>query len=688
MNKKGSKQNNISNMITSNRVRNRLIIIMIIIIVLPVSILGYLTYSKAYEILDEKLILTTEQTTKEAGAALHEYLRGIEKQVAALAENSLVMKLAKEEASVELEDSNSAISYYDLAMEILANINHNNETVLNTYIGTEKKGMYLYPSGNLPDGYDPTQRPWYTTALSHQNRVVWSDPYIDTDSGEITITAAKAIIDNGRVVGVIGFDVDMKELTNKLANVKLGQEGYLILGNDNGMVIVHPQSEMVGTSDITLQSFWQEVSSKTNGFIRYQIDKENKFMSFITIPGTGWKLMGAMEEHELISSTSEIRNYITVGIAFAIAIGVVMALLLARMISVPLNKLKESFSRAAKGDLSVRATVSSKDEFGHLSDSFNSMMEDITILISEVKESSMIVASSSDTLAQITAQTTAATNEVAITIEEIAKSSGEQAKDTEIGAYKVNEIANRIEEVEKATGEMNQYAEVTGKLSSKGLQAIDMLTSKSVQSANSAKVINEIILKVNQSSDSIGTITQTINQIADQTNLLALNAAIEAARAGEAGKGFAVVADEIRKLAEQSGSATKEINGLIQSMQERSRVAVEAMEEANEIVKEQELAVSETENIFKEISDSISLFMKKVIDIKNYSTEMNKKKDEIVIVIENVSATSEETSAATQQVSAATEEQLSSIEEVESYAQELSSLSAKLIKSVENFKIN
>jgi methyl-accepting chemotaxis protein len=198
-------------------------------------------------------------------------------------------------------------------------------------------------------------------------------------------------------------------------------------------------------------------------------------------------------------------------------------------------------------------------------------------------------------------------------------------------------------------------------------------------------VISKLIEETNERAEKITAATQIIDSISEQTNLLALNAAIEAARAGEAGKGFAVVAEEIRKLAEQSSHSVKEIDGVVKNLQSNSREAVDTMDNVVIAMKEQSLQVEDTQDKFEGIAVKIEE-IKGIIDKSTESVKyMDLKKNELLEVMETLSAISEENAAATQEVSASTEEQSASVQEVACASEELSALAVRLRELVNKF---
>lgn len=214
------------------------------------------------------------------------------------------------------------------------------------------------------------------------------------------------------------------------------------------------------------------------------------------------------------------------------------------------------------------------------------------------------------------------------------------------------------------------------------MEVVNLLKERTKDNVEAAYKLNTVILGMDKSSGEIGDITSTISQIAEQTNLLALNAAIEAARVGEAGRGFTIVAEEIRKLAEESSISANHIKNLIDRIQEQSKEAVHAVKETEVVVENQNNQVRETENIFKDIAKSIIVLNEEMAEINEHTKGMAENKNQIITMIENLSALSEETSASTEEVSASIEEQLASMEAINNYVQNMEELSKKLMESI------
>ncbi len=363
--------------------------------------------------------------------------------------------------------------------------------------------------------------------------------------------------------------------------------------------------------------------------------------------------------------------------------------------------------------------------------------------ITEVKEAAESVAQTSGQLNDAATQTGAATQQVATTIQQVAAGAQDQARAASETSGAVSELSSviarvgagaaettrkveqasatigqmtaAINDASAASSEVSEVSAAAAEAASNGLAAVaktadGMARIKSAVEASAVKVT-----ELGAKGDQIGAIVETIDDIADQTNLLALNAAIEAARAGEQGKGFAVVADEVRKLAERSGRATKEIAALIAEVQKGTEEAVKAMTVgASEVEAGAALAV-ESSTALSEIAAAVAATKAAVGRITASVGAMGKASagvvsaiDEIAAIaegnnaagatmtasassvsrsVESIAAVSEENSAAAEEVSAATEEMSAQAEEVVASAQSLASMAAQLDELVARFRL-
>ncbi len=377
-------------------------------------------------------------------------------------------------------------------------------------------------------------------------------------------------------------------------------------------------------------------------------------------------------------------------LGIAVVFSILATWYLSKAISSPIKLAIDHITEVAEYNISTdvpQVFLKRRDEVGDLAIAVQRIEENLRSMIQTIGSTSEQVSTSSEELTITSQQAAKSADEVSKAIEEIAKGATAQAQNTSDAAQKLIELGELIEEDKNNVGVLHQSSKQVDKLVSEGLEIINMLSVKTLESDKATNSVYQSIKKTNESSGKIGEASNLIAIIAQQTNLLALNAAIEAARAGENGKGFAVVADEIRQLAEQSTKSTKTIDEMVKSLQRDSKEAVEVMGEVERIIEDQAVNVNLTETKYHEISSAIEKSAEAVNVINETVSIMEDKKNLVLDTIQNLSAVAEENAAGTEEASASIEGQTASMDEIADSSNGLSQLSKELLNMIAKFKM-
>lgn len=384
-------------------------------------------------------------------------------------------------------------------------------------------------------------------------------------------------------------------------------------------------------------------------------------------------------------------NILNIGLLVgAVLLSLLIAYVITVSITKPMKKIVEIADNISSYNLKntvPQKLLEQKDELGHLATAINIVNTNILDIVKTIFDRSEQVASSSEELSATSEVAATTSQDIAKTIEEIAEGATDQAKNTEIGAANVNELGALIESEKHHVEQLSDLAHTVDALKDEGLSVVRNLVNETQKSNEASVTVYGIVEDTNISAEKIENASQMIQNIATQTNLLALNAAIEAARAGEAGRGFSVVADEIRKLAEQSSTFTIEIQDSIRDLIVKSTQAVETMKSSQIIAQKQANSVTLTSEKFDGISKSVDEMKNRIDELITSSQIMESKKNQIIDVIENLSAISEENAAGSEEAAAAIEEQTSSMDEISNASNELAKIAEELRMTVSKFTI-
>jgi len=548
-------------------------------------------------------------------------------------------------------------------------------------------------------GIDYSDRGYIRDALQNKRTVVEKNVVIGRAARRPLISVVAPIVDgSGQAIGVAASGIDISRIAQLTARVKFGKSGRAIVTSATGTVIAHPDPTFAAEQrDLSKSTIWKDLSAADRGIIPSFIDSDGdeRFASFATVPGVGWKVWISQSKAELSEDLFATYRGVAAWLVGAVLGALILVVAFSRMLARPIVRLHETAlaiaagdlaksapetgprelrdlaramnrmaealrgliegeraakerlaravgvygalaARVAGGDLAARAAASEEPELGQLGESLNRMIEALARMVGEIREAAANLVSASSEILAASSQQVSATAEEAAAVKQTASTIGEVRQTSDLAAKKAKEVAEAATRSMEVALEGNRSVEESIRGIEDAKQRMEALATR--------------ILGFSEQVQAIGEINATVNDIAEQSNLLAVNAAIEAAKAGEAGRGFAVVAAEVKALADQCRQATAQVRGILNEVQRATQGAVMAAEQGVKAAEGGVGTALRSGEAIRLLSESVSDAAQAAQQILASAQQQAVGTDQIALAMRNIEQSSSQTVSATAQV--------------------------------------
>ncbi len=580
------------------------------------------------------------------------------------------------------------------------------------YKGRYRSYIYKNSQGGVAvsHGGNANLGSWYTVPMG-TGRETLLEPYEDSTVNLLMTSVAVPIHKNGRTVGVAGMDIIIDELQEMIRAIKPYETGHAFLVSNEGSIVAHPDRKLV------LKPAADHLSSEAGKGLRkslrdgqpvtefwHDADGAEQFTVFVPFDigesKAPWSLAVTVPMEKVMAQADGIRTMsLIMGVlAMLLLAGVILAI--AHSIAAPIRRTMEFAEAVAKGRLDERLDIQRKDEVGVLAASLRAMVDTLKAMIatseSKTREAEEQTRRAQDALRDadaarqeaerarregrlhaarqlqhIVERVTSASEELAAQIEQSSRGSEVQRDRTAEAATAMEEMNVTVLEVARNASQAADSADSARRNAEKGSGVVSNVVDATREVQKRSEAMTRKLGELGAQAEGIGRIMNVITDIADQTNLLALNAAIEAARAGEAGRGFAVVADEVRKLAEKTMSATKEVGEAVQAIQNGTRENIQAMQQAGGAVDKSTGLAVDAGKALRDILGMVESTSDQVRAIATASEEQSAASEQISRSMDEVNRIASETATAMTQSAGAVSELASMSLELKRIIEEL-----------------
>ncbi|KAF0862726.1 HAMP domain-containing protein [Pseudomonas sp. LD120] len=463
--------------------------------------------------------------------------------------------------------------------------------------GVSNGGYVSWPADLKLANYDPRVRPWYKTALANPGKTLRTEAYYWASDDAVLVSTVRSLANQlGPQGGVVAVDVSLKQLTEIVKQIKLGESGYLMLMENNGTVLVDPKQPEHNFKALgSLGDGYAQLAKTGKGLVQVELGGERYMANVWPSEQLGWTFIGLIKQSEVMDSATQLTWIIAVIAAVLALLFAVVGASFATLIVRPIRGVASGLEGIAQGegDLTRSLSIRGNDETAQLANWFNQFLAAIRSLIQHIGQAAQKILATSHSSTQVSS--------------DMAEAAGRQREAVDMVSTAFHEMVATANEVARSCSQAAESADSGQRQAREGQQQIDDAVNSVDRLSQEIEQSAQSMQQLERDSNDIQSILGTIRSIAEQTNLLALNAAIEAARAGEQGRGFAVVADEVRALAKRTADSTAEIDGLLGNLAKRTSAVTQQMHASLEVSQQSVNRIGLARNSFGQIRESVDV---------------------------------------------------------------------------------
>ncbi len=515
-------------------------------------------------------------------------------------------------------------------------------------------------------------------------------------SGQLIMSIYTPVYIDGEPAGFCGGAFFVNDIASKICDVtRLGlSSAYIYIVDAQGTMLYHPDESKIGNpvENAAVKGLVAQLEAgqmPEPDLVEYEYKGKIKYAGYYIGDGGHYIAVLTADESDVLSGVKQIEISTIIICLVCIVIFTILAMMVERVISVPLIEISKSLNELSTGDVTVECNATSHiSETKSIIASFKTLREALGKSMKTVADAAGVLNDSIVNVDGMTGSNVDSISQINTAINEVAQTSQSVADNAQILAEKTSNLGEDIEILNQNVSNLHAASQT---IKTANNEATVCMRSVYAGANESVEAMEEIKGKIDETNSAIGDIStalQAIESIAAQTNLLSLNASIEAARAGEAGKGFAVVADEIRSLADSSAESAKEIKQIIENVVVLSSGTVDISDRVYDVINKEKTDIEEAQEKFNVLSDSVEASLSEIETIRQMAGTLDKIKEEMSNATTDLGAISEELGASAEEVAASCQTVTDACTDTQSSTSEMRSINEGMSEAISFFKLS